>query len=214
MRARSGGVVRGLRSILALPGAYRSFARLIGAHSARAIFAAEYVRPLRRQRILDIGCGPGDLVPYLAGAEYVGFDSSAEYVASARATYGGIGASFVHDRVGPHLVGRFSSFDTVIASGVVHHLDDADAIQLFEIAHASLRPGGRIVTFDGCYADGQGALARAMLSHDRGRYVRSAEEYVGLASKVFPDVRATVRHDLLRIPYTHVIVEGTRARSP
>ncbi len=41
------------------------------------------------------------------------------------------------------------------------------------LARAALRPGGRLVTADGCYLDGQSRIARLLLKMDRGRHVRT-----------------------------------------
>jgi SAM-dependent methyltransferase len=203
-------VIRVLRSVLSAPWAYRLFGLLVGAHATRTTFAQQYVRPRPGQRILDIGCGTGNLVPYLPGTEYLGFDPSPEYVAAARSLHGD-GATFLCERVSDHVVERHASFDVAIASGVLHHLDDAEALELFRIAHDSLKIGGRLVTLDGCYTESQGSLARFLLSRDRGRHVRTRDGYLRLASQVFGDVRASVRDGLLRLPYTHVILECTRA---
>jgi cyclopropane fatty-acyl-phospholipid synthase-like methyltransferase len=102
------------------------------------------------------------------------------------------------------------SFDAVLAIGIVHHLDDQEAGQLFQIAYNALNSGGKLVTFDGVWTDDQSSAARWFLARDRGEHVRREGEYVKVASQVFADVRATVRHDLLRIPYTHLILECVR----
>jgi cyclopropane fatty-acyl-phospholipid synthase-like methyltransferase len=102
------------------------------------------------------------------------------------------------------------NFDVVLALGIIHHLDDAEAGQLFQIAYGALKEGGKLVTFDGVYANGQSTAARWLLARDRGEYVRSEREYVAIASQVFSKVRPSVRHDLLRIPYTHLILECVR----
>ena len=39
--------------------------------------------------------------------------------------------------------------------------------------------------------------------------MRAAAEYERLAREAFPVVVRTVRHDLLRVPYTHAILECT-----
>jgi SAM-dependent methyltransferase len=199
-------VIRLLRPLLGSPLIYRGFGDLIGAHRARSRFVSEFIRANPGDRVLDIGCGPGILFPYLAQTEYVGFDVSPEYVEAARARFGSR-ARFVCERVSEHVVREMASFDVAIASGVLHHLDDAEAATLMRVAHASLRPGGRLFTFDGCYTTPQGPVARYILSRDRGQHVRTRDGYVRLASSVFPEVQATVRTDLLRIPYTHVILE-------
>jgi len=71
-----------------------------------------------------------------------------------------------------------------------------------------LAPHGRLVTFDGCYVKGQSTMARGLLAADRGGYVRDAAAYRELAVPHFSAVRAELRHDLLRIPYTHVIMQA------
>ena len=98
------------------------------------------------------------------------------------------------------------TFDLVLATGVLHHLDDARAAKLIELAARSLRPGGRFVTCDGCYVPEQSKLARWMLQRDRGKFVRPKEEFVALAKQRFSKVETFVRHDLVRIPYTALIM--------
>jgi hypothetical protein len=49
-------------------------------------------------------------------------------------------------------------------------------------------------------------LARFILRRDRGQHVRQRDEYLALAREVFPQLEYEVRHDLMRIPYTHLIL--------
>src|SRR5205823_7002829 len=95
------------------------------------------------------------------------------------------------------------------ATGVLHHLDDKEAIDLFQVARAALKPGGKLITFDGCFCEGQSRIARYLLERDRGKFVRTAEAYVALARKAFENVEVTLRHDLLRLPYSHIIMKCT-----
>jgi cyclopropane fatty-acyl-phospholipid synthase-like methyltransferase len=197
-----------IRGVLAHPLAFRAFYVLIGAERSRQIFVREHVRPEAGQRLLDIGCGTGEMVPFLAGVDYVGFDESSEYVRAAQARYPA--ASFSCDRIESY-VSSLEAYDLAMASGVLHHLNDEQALELLRLAHASLRPGGRLITLDGCYAKGQSTVSRWLLARDRGRYVRSREEYLRLMGAVFSEVNAVLRDDLLRIPYTHLIAECARA---
>ena len=196
-----------LQSVLARPAAYRAFGVLIGAPRAREIFTREHLRPKHGQRLLDIGCGTGDMVPCLSGIDYLGFDASPAYVRAARSLYPGM--RFECDRIGAR-VAEPQSFDIVMANGVLHHLDDQEARQLLALAYASLRLGGRLVTLDGCFVAGQGHVASWMLHCDRGQHVRPEEAYLRLARDVFSDVVAKLREDLLRIPYTHLVMECVR----
>jgi SAM-dependent methyltransferase len=197
--------LRGPRSLLAVPAAYRLFTGMVAGGFHRA-YVDTYVRPRPGDRILDIGCGTGDILNYLPPSDYCGMDISAQYIEAARNQFGGRG-TFVCRAVGEGAVDRPGTYDLAMANGVLHHLDDDTALELFRTARTALRPGGRLVTFDGCFVPGQSRVARWLLGLDRGEYVRPEGEYVRLASTVFPGVEARVRHNLLRIPYTHVIME-------
>jgi SAM-dependent methyltransferase len=201
-------MIRTMRSVLALPQAYQFFFNVIGGPRRSRILVDEYIRPKAGDRILEIGCGPGTIVPFLPRVDYLGFDLSPGYVAQAQRRFPQ--AKFVCERVSGYTLREQGSFDVVLALGIVHHLDDAEAAQLFEIGHSALKPGGRLITLDGVWTDGQSSAAKYLLARDRGKFIRSEKEYVQLASKFFRDVKASVRHDLLRIPYTHVILECVR----
>jgi SAM-dependent methyltransferase len=196
----------GLYSLLTLPSVYRLFRTIVRGDGCR-IYVSEYVRPVPAEKLLDIGCGPGDILEDLPAVDYLGFDINPKYVEAAQKRFGHRGRFFCGDVGLTTIDQEAGSFDLVLATGVLHHLDDSQALSLFKLARKALKPGGRLVTYDGCFVAGQPKLARFVVSQDRGRYVRESAEYAKLASLVFPAVRSFVRHDLLRIPYTHVILQ-------
>lgn len=193
-----------LHASLQVPFVYSLFRRLaVGNFDSR--FVDEFVKLCPADRILDLGCGPADILDKLNECQYVGIDQDQGYVARARRKYDGrarfhaVSIADI-DAVSP------ASFDIVLSVGVLHHLRDAEALHLLQVAHASLKPGGKLITSDGCRTDRQTRLSRFFLDLDRGQFVRGKDAYVALASRVFPDVTATMRGDLIRIPYTHLIM--------
>jgi SAM-dependent methyltransferase len=194
-----------LRSILALPAMYRLFGRVIGG-GARPKFVRDHLRPRPGDRVLDLGCGPGDLLAHLPACDYVGVDLDPKYIAAAKARYGGHG-TFRCEPAETVAELEPGSFDLVVASGLLHHLTDEQAVATLEVARRALRPGGRFVSLDGCFVPGQARFARWMLRRDRGQFVRDLPGYRKLAGAVFPVVVPAVRHDLLRIPYTLLVLE-------
>ena len=203
-------MIETIRSLLALPQAYQFFFNVIGGPGRSRILVRDYIQPRRGDRILEIGCGPGTIVPYLPELEYVGFDLSAEYVDQARRKFPR--ARFVCERVSQYTLPQREYFDIVLALGIVHHLDDSEALQLFQIGHDALRPGGKLVTLDGVWIDNQSRSARYLLARDRGQFIRTQDDYVKLAARVFSTVTPSIRPDLLRIPYTHIILQCMRER--
>jgi len=201
-------MIRYLTRILAIPIAYQSWWNVVGGPALAKVLVNEYVRPILGVRILEIGCGPGTIVSYLPPSEYLGFDLSPKYIEMAKRRFPK--AHFVCERVSQFSLAKEQSFDVVLALGIMHHLEDAEARQLFQIAYDALRLGGKLVTIDGVWADGQSSAARWLLARDRGGYIRTESEYVEIASQVFSNIRPSIRHDLLRIPYTHLILECVR----
>ncbi|HUC36702.1 MAG TPA: class I SAM-dependent methyltransferase [Acidimicrobiales bacterium] len=103
------------------------------------------------ERLLDLGCGGGRHAfgAFRLGARVVALDAQAQEVAKVRDTIGAmVDAKEVpaEEEAGVvqgdalHLPFRDSSFDRVIASEVLEHIDE-DETALFELARV-LRPGG------------------------------------------------------------------------
>ena len=194
------------QSVMELATVYRLVQRILGGPAVHRYFVESHVRPRAGDRLLDIGCGPAQILERLPQVGYVGVDLSPRCIAMAKARYGERG-TFVCQSVSQMAVEQPHSFDLVMAHGLVHHLDNTEAQQLFETAALALKPGGRFVTLDGCFVPGQSRVAHWLLKNDRGQFVRTAEGYLTLANRVFSDVRPTIRHDLLRTPYTHIMLE-------
>jgi SAM-dependent methyltransferase len=195
------------RRLLAHPKIYRTFRRALASDRPGRL-VTDFLKIDPGQRVLDIGCGTGDILDELPDdIDYHGFDVNPAYIAAARERYGNRG-SFVVRSLSAEAVEDLGAFDVIIALGVLHHLGDALADTLFAAAAKALRSGGRLVTLDGAYVEGQHPIARLLLAFDRGRHVRTPEAYLAIARKHFRDPHATVLHDLIAVPYTHCIIDA------
>jgi ubiquinone/menaquinone biosynthesis C-methylase UbiE len=101
-------------------------------------------------RVVDVGCGTGNLLPLLAHAAamdgYVGIDLSPKMLRVARGKPSGAARPTFVSADAARLPLRDASFDTAISASVLHYWDDADAA-LREIRRV-LRPGGRLLLLD------------------------------------------------------------------
>ncbi len=201
-------VTHGLRGVLSSPLVYGAFQNLMGARRGWVDFVQEFVRPSIGGRLLDIGCGPGELLSYLPEMEYWGFDISESYIEHAKGKFGARGR-FACKLLTAEDLKTMPQFDVVVASGVLHHMDDDAARDLVALSHTALTPGGRFVTVDPCWTDCQHPVARFLISRDRGRNVRTASGYEQLVSPFYAERKVTVRHKAW-VPYTHCFMECMR----
>jgi len=202
-------VTRGARSILSSPKVYDAFQHFMGAARLRAEFVRDFIRPFAGMRILDIGCGTADILAFLPDSvQYWGFDISERYIEAARTRFGDRG-HFECALLDAERVDALPKFDLAIAAGVLHHLDDEQARQLCRLAERALKPDGRLVTTDPCFAAGQNPIARFLISRDRGQNVRTSEAYRALPASVFGQVHGVLRHRNW-VPYTRWLMDCRR----
>lgn len=198
-------VTRGIRRVLSNPLVYETFQRAVGSPRVRSALVNEYVGVRPGLRVLDVGCGPGGLIEYLPDVPYTGVDMSEAYIDAARRRYGDRGRFFT-GRVADMDPAQVGQFDVVIAKSLLHHIDEDEALHLFAAASTMLAADGRLVTLDAAYTPDMSSAARFVVSRDRGQSILSPEGYEALARRAFAEVEVSVRHDLLRIPYTHVFM--------
>lgn len=199
-------VTSGVRAVLSHPVAYEAFQRFMGAKRRREWIVHDLIRPFPGMRILDLGCGPAEILDSLpADVAYTGYDMSAEYIEAAKAKFGARGT--FHCRLLEEAeAATLEPFDVVMGIGVLHHLDDGTARQFMTLARAGLKPGGRVLTLDACYVPKQNPIARFIISKDRGQHVRDEAGYRALAEGIFTGVAGAVKH-WAWIPYTHWSME-------
>jgi cyclopropane fatty-acyl-phospholipid synthase-like methyltransferase len=195
-----------LHSMLGAPQIYSFAMRMIGGQKARKVHAEQYISAKPGDRVLDVGCGPADILNFLPDIHYVGIDMESSYIASAKEKFRNRG-SFIIGDVAAIDPSSFEPFDIILANGLLHHLNDDQVFRLLESCKKLLKPNGRMITLDGCYTEKQHIFDRWMLDNDRGDFVRREHEYRALATRVFASVTLHKRTDLLRIPYTILLME-------
>ncbi len=100
----------------------------------------EWLKPKKGERILDLGCGDGQLTARLAatGAVVSGVDASAEMVAAARSR--GVGSMVAQAEKLPF---ADREFDAVFSNAVLHWVRGQD--EMMDEVHRVLRLRGRFV---------------------------------------------------------------------
>lgn len=103
----------------------------------------DLLAPRPAERVLDLGCGTGDLTRQIAerGASVLGLDASSEMVSEAERKHAAAGIEF---RVGDGQELRFEAeFDAVFSNATLHWMPRADDVAQGVLR--ALKPGGRFV---------------------------------------------------------------------
>jgi SAM-dependent methyltransferase len=135
-----------------------------------------FLRELRAERffepgrsVLDLGCGTGFLRDHLPGADYLGVDLNANYIAAAKRKRG---ACFeIGDAVEVAKLPR--RFDRIVCVGLLHHLDDAQVRTVLAGCRSRLEPGGELFVLDALWPPGRNPVGRALRASDNGLFVRT-----------------------------------------
>jgi trans-aconitate methyltransferase len=123
------------------------------------------------ERILDLGCGTGDLSKQIQehGAEVIGIDASPEMIAKAKGKYPDVDFS-VADAMSFHFD---EPFDAVFTNATLHWIKNADAV--IRNAYNSLKPGGRFVGEFGGKGNMQVMIAATTAVLKKHDYLRSED---------------------------------------
>ncbi len=203
----------GLRKPLKDSFIYTFFQNLMGAEKARR-WVADNIWKLRGgERVVDLGCGPGDMLDYLPNdVAYWGFDISETYITMARQKFGDKGKFVVGNAT--DFLNQYNdlinTIDLINCFGLLHHVDDNEAIKILEVARRLLGPQGRMICLEPVFLVKQSRISKWFISQDRGRNVRQEQAWKELVAEVFDVFSTRVVTGLNNIFYTHIIIECRR----
>lgn len=193
-----------LSGILDRTAAYLMIQKVFGSDRLRRV-CVDTLAPRPGERILDVGCGPAYILDYLPPVTYYGFDTEHRHIDYAKEKYGDKGHFYCEQFTEEH-VNTLKPFDGVLIMGLLHHLPDDACHNVINLVSRTLNAGGRVVTLDPCFVEGQSAIAQFVASHDRGKFVRDEKGYHDLVGTHFSEVEQRIVHNVCRLPSTEIIM--------
>ena len=199
----------GAHRALKVPTIYNTLQWLAGQNRIYREFVRRYAKAKPGMRILDVGCGPGNIIQWLPeGITYHGIDMNPAYISSAQQRYSGRGV-FATGRAESIPASAQGPYDLVIGFGLLHHLDDEAAQSFLTSSHGLTNDTTRLVTIDPCFTADQSWLAEKLIRRDRGTAVRTPEQYAEIVGQSYSVENCHVLHNMGWIPWTHCILEAT-----
>ncbi len=160
-------------------------------------------------KIIDIGCGPGNMIQYLPQpVNYLGIDVSEAYIKKAKELMPS-GIFFIGDCSRFMNESKFNQADLVMCNGVLHHLNDDEVCEVFNFVEKNIkRSGGRFIAFEPVHLIYQPKLSTWFMNQDRGKYVRTESRWKELfARRVSAKVNTQIAVGISRFPWNHILIE-------
>ena len=194
---------KGIYSTLSNPLLYSFFQRIMSGTSFRRKVVQSLIRK-KNVNILDIGCGPAEILESLQEVNYFGYDFNPNYINYAKKKYTGRGNFFCKKFTEGELK-KLPKFDHVLLFGILHHLNDKEVNDLLRLTKKVLKKGGNIITEDPILIDRQNIFSRFIIKMDRGSNVRNKKEYTNLIKKFFKKINSKIYHQTF-VPYTWFVM--------
>ena len=204
-----GQKINSLYKIVTIPAFYETIQNILGRKKAFRYLAAGPLKTKTGDRVLDVGCGPATLREYLGDIEYTGIDLNAPHIEQAKAKYGHHSKFFCGNAV-TEIEKAPGPYDLIICIGLLHHLDNAEAMDLLDSLCLRLASSGRIVTYDPVYIDKQNIIAKKLNDLDSGQNIRNPGEYKALFNTQTFNLKTDILSGMLNVPYNHCCNTATK----
>ena len=115
---------KGIYNLLSNTFFYSLVQRIMSATSFREKIVKKYITK-HNVKVLDVGCGPAQILDTLPGIDYYGFDVNSIHINSARRKYENKGRFFCKQFTSKDTK-YLPKFDHILLLGILHHLNDRE----------------------------------------------------------------------------------------
>ena len=152
-------------------------------------------------KILDIGCGPAQILEQIPRCDYYGYDIDQRSIQYAKKKYRQKNYHFYCKKFNKTEIKKLPKFDFVIFFGILHHLSNKEADKMLTLCKRIMKKNSKLLTEDPILVEKQNIIAKFLIEKDRGINVRQKKEYINLLKKHFKKIKNKVTHQFF-IPYT------------
>lgn len=152
-------------------------------------------------KILDIGCGPAQILEQIPRCDYYGYDIDQRSIQYAKKKYRKKNYHFYCKKFNKTEIKKLPKFDFVIFFGILHHLSNKEADKMLTLCKRIMKKNSKLLTEDPILLEKQNIIAKFLIEKDRGINVRQKKEYINLLKKHFKKIKNKVTHQFF-IPYT------------
>ena len=152
-------------------------------------------------KILDIGCGPAQILEHIPQCDYYGYDIDRRSIQYAKKKYHQKNYHFYCKKFNKTELKKLPKFDFIIFFGILHHLSNKEVHEILKLCKKIMKKNSKLLTEDPILLENQNIIAKFLIKKDRGLNVRKKQQYIDLLKKHFKKIKNEVTHQYF-IPYT------------
>tara|TARA_B110000967_G_scaffold197059_1_gene228361 strand:+ start:5280 stop:5894 length:615 start_codon:yes stop_codon:yes gene_type:complete len=189
-----------LYNLINNPIIYMIFQKIMSGTSFRKKIIKKNIRN-KNKKVLDIGCGPAEILEYIPSAVYYGFDIDRRSINYAKNKFKNNNYHFFCKRFEKDDLKRLPKFDYVILFGILHHIDNVEAKNILYLCKKVMKKNAILLTEDPIFIKKQNLIAKFLITRDRGMNVRIKDDYTNLVKTHFKKIKSNITRQFF-IPYT------------
>jgi 2-polyprenyl-3-methyl-5-hydroxy-6-metoxy-1,4-benzoquinol methylase len=182
------------------PTIYKIIQKVMSGTSFRADIIKRNIKK-RNLKILDIGCGPAEILKVIPHCEYYGYDIDSRSINYAKKRYKKKNYHFFCKKFDEKEIKKLPTFDCIVFFGLLHHLENKEINKLLRLCKKKMKKGSKLLTEDPVIINNQNIIAKYLILKDRGKNVRRKKQYIKLLKTHFNIVTSKITHQAF-IPYT------------
>ena len=133
-------------------------------------------------RVLDLGCGTGELSIFFNNYNYTGIDIEPKYINFAKNKYKG--TFKLEDAKNTSF--QDQSFDLIVILGVLHHMNDDLCLSVFDEIRRILKISGKILIMEDVNTESKlDIIGNILRKLDKGNWIRTKAGYSDLINSKF-----------------------------
>jgi 2-polyprenyl-3-methyl-5-hydroxy-6-metoxy-1,4-benzoquinol methylase len=189
-----------LYNLINSPILYKFFQYLMSGTSFRKKIIKKNISN-KKIKVLDIGCGPAEILNYIPKAIYHGYDIDSRSIAYAKKKYRSKNHHFYCKHFNKSDLSKLPKFDFIILFGVLHHLSNKEIKNILNLCKKKMTKKSKLLTEDPILIKDQNLIANFLIKKDRGLNVRYKNDYKNLMKPHFKNINSKITHQFF-IPYT------------
>jgi len=197
---------KGIYNLLSNTFFYSLVQRVFSGTSFREKIVRKYITK-KNVKVLDVGCGPAEILSTLPNIQYYGFDINPIFINSAKKRYENKGKFFCKKFTRTDIK-NLPKFDHVLLLGILHHLNDKEINILISNIKKVLKKKGNIIALDNIFINNQNFIAKLLIQMDKGNNVRTKKGYLDILKNHFKKINSKIYHQKF-IPYTWFVTKCT-----